>query len=122
MCRPSFSEGPTANRAFCFSGHKSTMYSMREKFLWAAVVIFGVVLTASRAQSPSPRQPSGPVPGDVGRYQLNVGPSASNIVEGNYLYRVDTHAGKTWWYSQIAGTGQAAWVEVPEFASLKPPQ
>ncbi len=98
------------------------MEPMRTKLLWITVVILGVVLTASRAQSPAPHQPSMPASGDVGRYLLYAGPSASNMADGNYLYRIDTRTGRTWWYSQINGAGHGGWVEISDFVPVKPPQ
>jgi len=61
---------------------------MREKILWVVVVILGVVLTASRAQSPAL--------GEVGRYQLCLGPGALGDGSARFLYRIDTTTGRTW--------------------------
>jgi hypothetical protein len=92
------------------------MKPMREKLLWISVVILGVVLTASHAQSPAPRTPA-PAFGDVGRYQLFSGPIPSEAGEGNALYRIDTRTGKTWIHVlQPKGDGSftSAWAATPE--------
>jgi hypothetical protein len=68
------------------------MNPMREKLLWITVVILGVVLTASRAQTPTAQSP---LPGtQVGRYQIIA--TQADSTYGVRVYRLDTVTGKTW--------------------------
>jgi|ERR1039458_3944568 hypothetical protein len=79
------------------------MKPMREKLLWITVVILGVVLTASHAQSPSPRlSPTSALPSNPGRYQITAGPDPIDGTAATHLYRVDTANGRTWVLGLVA--------------------
>ena len=60
---------------------------MREKLLWSTIVLLGVVLIASHAQSPARPE------SQIGRYQIVVMPSGSG--EQAQVFRLDTATGKT---------------------------
>jgi hypothetical protein len=88
---------------------------MRQKLLWAiCIAVLGLVVAYGQ------RQPSSPAPGDVGRYQLYAGPSASHMAE-DHLYRIDTRTGNTWEYmycpsctNASGAAGTSGWNEVKE--------
>ncbi len=65
---------------------------MREKLLWATgIVVLGLLAAYSQQRTPSaPALASG----EVGRYQLCVGPMVGSL--NNALFRIDTRTGKTW--------------------------
>jgi hypothetical protein len=96
---------------------------MREKLLWATMVILGVVFATSRAQSPAP-QPANP-----GRFQLFIGPNPQlhGTNQATVLYRINTATGDTWAQELIddsqppqpALAYQPAWVFVIETRPVK---
>ena len=97
------------------------MKRMRDKLLWASMVILAVLFTASRAQSPSPA-PNPSVQEYGGRYQLySVGASPGNV---GMLYRIDTVTGRTsvFLISERTATapGIAYWREVMEESQAFP--
>jgi hypothetical protein len=76
---------------------------MREKLLWAVVLILGVAFTTSRAQAPEPALAS--------RFQL--------FVAGEFVYRIDTQTGRTCLHLRGSRQGQLVneWRVVEETAS-----
>jgi C4-dicarboxylate-specific signal transduction histidine kinase len=66
---------------------------MKEKLLWISIVLLGVMLIASNAQSPSSQ---------VGRYQLlgakHDVSGKEQVFEQNDLFRIDTVTGVTSYY------------------------
>jgi hypothetical protein len=100
------------------------MNPMKEKLLWATIIVLGVTFTASRAQPPTPPySPSSP----PGRYQLVIGPNpqVAGINQVTTLYRIDTATGETWALNSTYDTsrpnnrGEAAWFHVDEFKPAK---
>jgi|HubBroStandDraft_6_1064221.scaffolds.fasta_scaffold731844_1 hypothetical protein len=76
---------------------------MKERLLWATVILLGVMLIASNAQAPS---------GQVGRYQLLAGKhdvsGKDQVVEQNDLFRIDTVTGVTsYYYAGVDKDGKA---------------
>jgi hypothetical protein len=65
---------------------------MKEKLLWLTVVILGVALAVSHAQSAVAKQDT------AGTYLLVIGPDAGTGESGpgRGVYRIDTATGKTW--------------------------
>jgi len=64
---------------------------MREKLLWATIMILGVTLAASRAQAPAAAP---------GRFQLFVAERETGRSKGPVVFRIDTQSGEVSTYHE----------------------
>jgi hypothetical protein len=64
---------------------------MREKLLWATVMILGATLAASRAQAPAAA---------VGRFQLFSAERETGRSKGPVVFRIDTQTGEVFTYHE----------------------
>jgi hypothetical protein len=83
---------------------------MREKLLWSAVILLGVLLVLAHSQTA--RNDS-----QIGRYQIVAAPQDS--IAGVQIFRVDTGTGKTWVKYEIP---QSAGFQKPAWASIAEPE
>ncbi len=82
---------------------------MREKLLLSTVVILGLMMLASHAQSPATTSA-------IGRYQIVI--SVPSAQDSSVAYRIDTLTGKTWIVAR-SGTAMVWSGAIPEFSPLK---
>jgi hypothetical protein len=81
---------------------------MREKLLWSIVVLLGLMLIASHAQTPARSE------SPIGRYQIVT--IAGNAAQDAQAFKIDTATGKTWHNVTVGKLGWAVMVDYPETA------
>jgi hypothetical protein len=91
---------------------------MKEKLLWSAAVLLGLMLVLAHAQTPA-RSDS------AGRYQIVIGPA--NPTEEVQVFKLDTFTGKAWQRAYLIdkpGVKTVAWAVIPDYpeSKISPPK
>jgi hypothetical protein len=86
---------------------------MKEKLLWSAVLILGLMLVLAEGQTPARTHPQ------IGRYQIVATPQDSAF--GVQVFRLDTATGNTWMQAIVleGGAKKPGWAVMPDYSRPK---